>query len=147
MLTIEAAQQILDMIPSVQRSGICVEAIDRGYVRMRMPIEGNTNHMGSMYAGAQFILAEIPGGLIVASSFNLAQFYPVIKSVNIQFRKPAIGELTVEVRMTPEEIDRVTTSAEANGKADFSWICELKNSANEIVALSENLYQLRAHKF
>ena len=63
-------------IPFAGRAGFVVEVIGEGYLRARIPLKGNRNHMGSMYAGALFTLAEIPGGVmtILISGLPLCPF-------------------------------------------------------------------------
>lgn len=73
-----------------------------------MPGAGNENHIGSMYAGALFTLAEIPGGALFLTSFDSARFYPIVKEMTLRFRRPAKGDIRVEARLMP--------SASANWK-------------------------------
>ena len=40
------------------RKSFKIETLEPGRVVCRMPIEGNTNHIGTMYAGALFTCAE-----------------------------------------------------------------------------------------
>ena len=56
-----AIRMLENGIPFVERCGFKVEALERGRVVCRMPIEGNTNHIGTMYAGALFTCA-LKGG-------------------------------------------------------------------------------------
>ena len=63
--------------------------------------------------------------------------------MKIRFRRPAKTDITVEVRITPEQVAEIQAEAEANGKADYSWKCELKDESGEVVAITENVYQLR----
>ena len=51
-----------ETIPFLGRTEIVVDHAERGFVRLRMPFEPNVNHVGMMYAGALFTLAEVPGG-------------------------------------------------------------------------------------
>lgn len=134
-----------DMIPFLGHSGIVVEHAERGFVRLRMPFEGNGNHVGMMYAGALFTLAEVPGGTIFSTTFDVKRYYPIVKNMQIRFRRPAMTDITVEVRLSDAEADRIMAEADANGKADYSWECELKDATGEVVAITRNDYQLRAH--
>lgn len=69
-LTPEEVNKLIEQtVPVVARSGVRVDAISRGYVKMSAPLEGNENHIGIMYAGTLFTLAEVPGGLL---------FFPVL---------------------------------------------------------------------
>lgn len=130
-------------IPFCERAGIELIECETGYVKMRMPFEPNINHVSMMYAGALFTLAEVPGGALFMTAFDGKKYYPIVKDMKIRFRRPARTAITVEVRMGPEEVEAIQAEAEREGKADYSWKCELKDESGEVVALTENLYQLR----
>lgn len=132
-----------ETIPFLAPTGIVVEHAERGFVRLRMPFEPNVNHVGMMYAGALFTLAEVPGGTLFITTFDTKRFYPIVRDVSIRFRRPALTDITVEVRMTDDEVHRIAEEAEANGKADYSWECELQDTSGEVVAISRNVYQMR----
>lgn len=132
-----------DTIPFLKHTGVAVDHAERGFVRLRMPFEPNVNHVGMMYAGALFTLAEVPGGTLFITTFDARRFYPIVKDLKIRFRRPAMTDITVEVRMDDEEAARIEAEAEANGKADYAWECELKDATGEVVAISQNLYQMR----
>ena len=136
-------QGLWKMIPFAQRTGVCVEHAEPGYVRLRMPFEPNVNHVQMMYAGALFTLAEVPGGTMFTTTFDYKRFYPIVKEMKIRFRRPALTDIIVEVRLSESEATRITKEAEANGKADYEWECELKDTNGEVVAISHNVYQLR----
>jgi len=129
--------------PFAERCGSKVLELSRGYCKMVMPFEPNINHVGTMYAGALFTLAELPGGVVFLSSFDTSRFYPIVKDMQIRFRRPARTDITVEVRISDEEVERIQTEADASGKADYAWECELKDASGEVVAISRNTYQLR----
>ena len=133
------------LVPFVDRSGLVIEEGRRGYVRMRMPFEGNGNHVGIMYAGALFTLAEVPGGTMFLHSFDPKRFYPIVKSMDIRFRRPATTDITVEVSLSEAEIERIAAEADANGKADYEWECELVDAEGTVVARTVNRYQMRRH--
>jgi len=126
-----------------RRCGVKVLELGRGYCKMLMPYDLNINHVGTMYAGALFTLAELPGGVVYMTSFDTRKFYPIVKDMSIRFRRPAKTDITVEVRLGEDEIARIEAETEANGKCDFSWDVELKDASGEVVALTHNVYQLR----
>ncbi|MNY33608.1 hypothetical protein D3C86_1678930 [compost metagenome] len=115
-----------------------------------MPPTGNQNHIGSMYAGALFTLAEtpalaeIPGGALFLTSFDSQRFYPVIKEMNLRLRRPVLGEIHVEARLAAEQIERLHNQASLQGKAEYVLELQLTDASGEIVAESRGLYQLRA---
>ncbi len=132
-----------DIIPFLKHTGVVVDHAERGFVRLRMPFEPNVNHVGMMYAGALFTLAEVPGGTLFVTTFDPTRFYPIVKDLKIRFRRPAMTDITVEVRMSGDEAARIMEEAEANGKADYSWESKLMDTNDEIVAVTQNLYQMR----
>ena len=129
--------------PFVTRCGVRVLELDRGYCKMLMPFEPNINHVGMMYAGALYTIAELPGGTIYMTSFDTSKYYPIVKDMSIRFRRPAKTDVTVEVRISEEEIARIEAETEANGKCDFTWDVEIRDNSGEVVALTHTVYQLR----
>ncbi len=142
----EIARQFTeDKIAFVKRMNLKAEVLEPGFVRLRVPLAGNENHIGSMYAGALFTLAEIPGGALFLTSFDASQFYPIVKEMNLRFRRPATGDIVVEARLSAEEIERLQSEAQANGKAEYVLELQLTDGSGEVVALSRGIYQLRKH--
>ncbi|UUY09911.1 PaaI family thioesterase [Pseudomonas sp. J452] len=134
-----------EKIDFVKRSGLKAELLEPGHVRLRMPLQGNQNHIGSMYAGALFTLAEIPGGALFLTSFDVQRFYPVIKELNLRFRRPASSDILVEANLSAEQIASIQGEAEREGKAEYRLELQLTDSNGEVVAISQALYQLRRH--
>ncbi|MFZ3183602.1 MAG: YiiD C-terminal domain-containing protein [Pseudomonas sp.] len=140
-----ARQLTEEQIAFVKRSNLKALVLEPGFVRLQMPLAGNQNHLGSMYAGALFTLAEIPGGALFMTSFDVTRFYPIVKEMNLRFRRPAKGDICVEARLSTEQIEQLQNEAQANGKADYLLELELTDASGEVVALSRGLYQLRKH--
>ena len=140
----EIVRQLTErQIAFVQRSGLKAEVLEAGFVRLCMPLDGNRNHIGSMYAGALFTLAEIPGGALFLTSFDAERFYPLVKEMNLRFRRPALGDSRVEARLSRAEIARLEDEAARLGKADFHLALQLTDGSGEVVAESRGHYQLR----
>ena len=130
-------------IPFVERTGLEILELEHGYVKMKMPLAPNLNHVQMMYAGALYTLAELPGGAIFATSFDAKRYYPIVKDMSIRFRRPAKTDVTVEIRLSPEAAAEIQERADRDGKADYDWECELKDESGEVVATTKNVYQLR----
>ncbi|MGH8354049.1 MAG: YiiD C-terminal domain-containing protein [Pseudomonas sp.] len=144
-LPAEIARQLTEeSIAFVKRMGLKAEVLEPGFVRLRVPLAGNENHIGSLYAGALFTLAEIPGGALFITSFDGSRFYPLVKEMNLRFRRPATGDIWVEARLSAEEIERLQAEAATNGKAEYLLELELRDASGQVVAESRGLYQLRA---
>ena len=131
-------------IAFVGRTQVKVLAMEPGYVKMMMPLQPNLNHVGTMYAGALFTLAELPGGAIFLTTFDVGKFYPIIKGMDINFVKPATTDVTVEVKLDLEEAAKIQDTANELGKADYEWECEVKDANGQVVCVSSNRYQLRS---
>lgn len=132
-------------IPPVHRMGVKVLEADRGRAVASVPLEGNGNHFGVIYAGVQFTVAEMLGGVIALATFDAAKYYPLVKGVDITFTGMARTDLTAEASLAEDEITRVEAEAAEKGKADFTLDAVVKDEAGQTVSITRGLYQLRAH--
>lgn len=129
--------------PFVERCGVQLLEASEGCCKMLMPLEPNRNHIGTMYAGALFTLAELPGGVVYITSFDTSRFYPIVKNLDLRFRRPAATDIIVSAELSQAESIRVQKQAEEIGKCDYQWTLELKDTSGEVVAIAETTYQLR----
>ena len=127
----------------VERIGLQALIMEPRRVKLGLPLEGNANHIGSIYAGALFTVAELPGGALFLTTFDVERFYPVLKAMNIRFRRPAFTDVTVEVALPVAESERIAAEAEAQGKAEFILKTEVRDADDHVVAETEGIYQLR----
>jgi len=144
-LTPEALKQFIEKpFAFVERMGLKALELKPNYVKLAAPIAGNENHIGGMYAGALFTLAEIPGGALYLTTFDVSRFYPIIKEMTIRFVAPAKTDVTIETHLPEEEAYRIEAEAKENGKADYVLEGEVKDASGVVVTVSKGLYQLRA---
>src|SRR3954469_17471737 len=94
-------------IPPVHKMGVKVVEARRGHAVASVPVEGKGNHFGVIYAGVQFTVAEILGGLIALSTFDTSKYFPLVKNVDITFVGMAKSALRAEAAMDDETIARV----------------------------------------
>lgn len=127
----------------VERMGIQALELKPGYVKLAAPLEGNGNHIGSMYAGALFTLAEMPAGALYLTTFDVTRYYPIVKEVHIRFRRPARTDITAAISMTAEQAREIQKVVEQEGKADFTLEIELLDAGGTVVAVGKGVYQLR----
>lgn len=127
----------------IEHTGLKALILEPRHVKVVLPLEGNQGHLGSIYAGALFTVAEIPGGALFLTTFDATKFYPVVKEMSIQFKRPALTDVTVEMHMSLEEADRIVNEAEEKKKAEFTLLAEVKDAGGKIVAVSIGVYQLR----
>ncbi|MFA5886053.1 MAG: PaaI family thioesterase [Acidimicrobiia bacterium] len=126
--------------PFVERLGLELLHVERGRTVMRLPFELNINHVGMIYAGALFTVAEVPGGVLFGSAFDISRFYPIVGDMSIRFVKPAMTDVTVDARMTDEEIERVTAELEERGKAKYVLDQEIRDTGGVLVATTSATY-------
>jgi acyl-coenzyme A thioesterase PaaI-like protein len=138
-----AKQALENGITFVRNAGLKVVVLKRGHVKCLMPFKNNGNHIGIMYAGAMFTVAEIPGGALFLSSFDATRYFPIVKALNLDFLKPAKSDVTVEISLTDEQIAAIQSEADSKGKAEFVLEGELKDNAGVVVARSRGVYQIR----
>lgn len=143
-LTADTATDLLHTtIPAVGRLGIVVERIGPGEVTLRVPIEGNTNHFGTMYAGALFAIAELPGGLIPLLVLGPGTHTPIVTDLQVRFLAPARTDVTLTARMDPAEVAALAAQADAEGRADFTLELEGRDADGRTVVATRGQYQLR----
>jgi thioesterase domain-containing protein len=143
--TPEAVKELVEKkIAFVERMGLKVLELIPGYVKLMAPLLGNENHIGSMYAGALFTLAEIPGGALILTTFDPTKCYPLIKELTIKFLRPAGSDITTEISLSQEEVERIIRELSDRGKAEFVLHGELKDVSGTVVAESRGLYQVRS---
>ena len=140
----EVCKMAIASVPGIERTGLKVLELRDRYAKALMPLnEDNTNHVGIMYAGSLFTLGEFSGGAIHLVSMDYTKFFPIVKEVNIRFRRPALTDITMEVTMSEPEARRLEAEAEENGKADYELNLELKDQNGEIVAKVSGVWQIR----
>ncbi len=127
----------------VERAGIRALELRPRYIKLEMPLAGNENHIGIMYAGALFTLAEVPGGALYLTTFDVSRYYPIVKEMNIRFRRPAATDITVELSISATRVKSIQAEAAARGKAEFTLETELKDTGGTVVALGRGIYQVR----
>jgi acyl-coenzyme A thioesterase PaaI-like protein len=132
-------------IPAADKLGVKAVEARRGFAAATVPLEGNGNHFGVVYAGVEFTVAEILGGIIAIASFDAAKYYPLVKKLDIEFTAAARSDLRAEASLDEDELRRIETEAAEKGKADFMLDAVVRDEAGQTVAVTHGLYQLRAH--
>jgi acyl-coenzyme A thioesterase PaaI-like protein len=133
-------------IPTAHHMGVKVVEARRGFAAATVPVEGNGNHFGVIYAGVQFTVAEILGGIIALTSFDSAKYFPLVKGVDIKFVGMATTLLRAEASLDEETLARVESEAAEKGKADYDLDAVVTDATGQVVATTHGVYQLRAHR-
>jgi len=130
-------------IPFSKRTGIEATKLEKDGIDLKMPLAPNINHIGTMYAGALFTLAEMMGGAVAMVYFMEHQLIPIVTGLNIKYTKMAKSDVTTSHRMTEDEVARIIEDCKTNGKANYTFKLELKDKDGLVVAETEGFYQVR----
>lgn len=131
------------LLPVVHGMGVRFTESEPGRCVAVVPIKGNGNHFGAMYAGVLFTVGEVLGGGLAISTFDSSAFYPIVKGLDIRFLKPATTDITASTSIDADTIAKVAATAEETGKADFVLEAELTDTNGVVVARTVGDYQLR----
>ncbi|WP_207897362.1 PaaI family thioesterase [Amycolatopsis pittospori] len=125
--------------------GIRVVDLRPGHVIGAAPLTGNVNHLGTMYAGTLFGLAEMLGGALFVANFDVERFHPTVKDVQIRYRRPATTDVRAEASLDADTIVRLRREADHHGKAEFVLDATITDATGEVVASTRGTYQVRAN--
>jgi thioesterase domain-containing protein len=131
-------------VPPMHQLGIRVVELDGGRAVGIAPLAGNGNHLGTMYAGTLFGLAEMLGGALFVANFDVSRLHVTVKDMQIRYRRPARTDIRAEARLDAATIERLKRAADAMGKAEFSLEAVITDADDDVVATTRGTYQLRA---
>lgn len=132
------------LIEFVSRTGFQMLKTEKDGIKLMMPLKPNVNHVGTMYAGALFTLAEMMGGVTYMVYMFNPKVFPIVKGLNIKFTKPARTDIFVEYKMDQAEGERLLAECLEKGKANYNISLELKDETGLVVGVTEGFYQIRA---
>lgn len=130
-------------VPRMASMGIRVTELSELRAVGTAPLEGNSNHMRSMYAGTIFGLAEMVGGALPFPSFPADEFYPTVKNVDLTFRRPVRTDLTATVEWTPDQLAAIREELAVCTKSEYVVNVALTDADGRLVAQSVGTYQVR----
>ena len=107
-----------------------VVEVYQNYARMRLPINGNRNHLGTMYASSILAVAEINGGSVMISHLGnglFDEFEPLIVGVDLNFRKVPQTDVYVELTVSKERLEKIPVQTRLKGKYFFNFESELSD--------------------
>ena len=131
--------------PIYEFLGLQVLEAENGIFRALIPnTKASANHIGSMHAGALFSLGEFLGGLITARYLdNPREFQPVVRTLKVDFRAPAMSDILATAYFTSEQAVEMNAKLAETGKYDFQQKAVLTDENGNIVAETLGSYALR----
>ncbi len=140
----EIARAMFQQMPFLEKVGLKIVYVERGKVRVELPFDpSNTNHLGTIHAGALFTIAETAGGLVATSAAIPGDVVGVAKSGTIRYKKPAKGLIYVEEEVDTEWVADKFKQALEEGKADIPITVNIKDESGDVVAEVDLVYHIR----
>ena len=130
-------------IKIIEEMGMRIVDFRKNAVKIILPKEPNVNHIGTVYAGSLFSLADYAGGVLFYASFDRKKYYPLLKEVTIAFKKPATTDITVEASMPTAQAEQIKNITDETGKADWVLDLELKDEKGDICCIVHGIFQMR----
>ena len=144
----EAAKQsvIHGKINYLNVAGIIPEVAEERHVRYRLPLTAmHVNQIGIMYAGSFFVFGEATGASLIKCTYGTA-YVPIIKSVSIDYLKPATSDLVIDIAMTEEEAKERIAYVEEHGKGQYPMTIPIMTADGVHTANVNIVYYLMKNK-
>ncbi len=129
----------------VERTGLERLETRRGYVRLRMPLAGNENHVGVMYMGAYTVLAEATAAIPGISILDTVRFFPILKDIYVAFHKSAASDVTAEFELGEAALQTLLADLERKGSATYLAEFPMHDAAGIHVATGKVTVKLLSH--
>jgi len=136
----DKAEHMMQSIDTLKNMGLRVLEQSPNVLKIAMPADGNRNHLGGVYAGAIFTLAEFPFGIMCISRFGMQEIVPVVGEVTIRFLAPASGDLFVELTIPDQEWDEIERETKAHGKFKIVKEIEVKDDTGKVNTIMKATY-------
>ena len=131
--------------PIYEFLGLSVLEAENGVFKETIPNSKEAgNHIGIMHAGVLFSLGEFLGGLITARYLdNPRKFQPVVRDLKIDFKAPAMTDITATAYFSAEQALEMNAKLEETGRYDFQQKAVLTDTNGTVVAETLGSYALR----
>ncbi len=133
-----------ESIPIIRQMGLKVLEMSSEQAILQMPLDGNANHIGMMYAGVLSTFGEVPGGALFLTNFNGSKYVPIVTNLATSFKAPAMTDVTITARMEADEVARILCELESEGKSGYSLENEIKDTNGTVVAVTQGEYLIRS---
>ena len=120
------AENLFAMVPFTGKLNFVVEDVRPGYARIRLPYDAaNTNHVGSMHAGAIFTLLETTAGMALITALGELGSRLLVTGAKISYARKVMGAGVAVADASPALLDQARRDIEQNGKALFTFAASL----------------------
>lgn len=135
------------LIPFYDHIDLTIESAQDGVYRCSLPLNDRTkNHLDTVHAAIQFASAEVLGGLVIAFNFQGSKLFVAVRSVNIEFLRPARSGILAEVLFPNERVEEIRRQLAATGDVDFEVRAVVRDSSGREVAVTTGQYVARKQR-
>ncbi len=127
-------------IPIISQMGAEILSETGNTIKVKMPLAQNTNHVGIMYAGSLFTLAEFPPGVLFVKRMDMTRVVPIVAELNIRFKRPAMTDIYAQFEFEDSLFEALQSEALEKGKASFKHEQALTDENGEVVAVTTARY-------
>ena len=127
---------ITETVPWIKDSGLHVEVLEVGHVKLTVPVARHLNHVGIVYAGTLFMLMEVAGAALFMATYGIERFVPLNKGMNIRFLKPCLTDITCELFLGPQEAEARLAPVIERGKGDWFLDMSVTDMNGTVVSTS-----------
>ncbi len=129
-------------IQYLNQAGLVVDKMEQRHIVTHLPVDPlHMNHVGIVYAGSYFMLAEATGASLLKCTYG-SKYVAIIKSANLDYLRPAKTDLVVDISMTEEEAEERIAYVKANGKGRYPMEIPVMDSTGELCAKVNVVYYL-----
>jgi acyl-coenzyme A thioesterase PaaI-like protein len=116
----------ITQIPFNKLIGI-IHSTDTDYLLQLDAKSDYLNHLNTVHAAALFTLAEGSGGQFLLNVFpeNSQQVIPVVRKVEVIYKKPAQGIIRSQAKLKDDSIERIKEELDQKGKVQLTTTVEL----------------------
>ncbi|MET3105589.1 acyl-coenzyme A thioesterase PaaI-like protein [Oxalobacteraceae bacterium GrIS 2.11] len=134
------AEHLIERSDTLKHMGLTVVEQTANVLKIVMRQDGNRNHLGGIYAGAIFSLAECPFGIMCINKFGTHEIVPVIGEMTIRFLAPANSDLLVELTVSDSEWEDIDNETKKHGKFKIVKEIEVKDNKGRVNTIVKATY-------
>jgi acyl-coenzyme A thioesterase PaaI-like protein len=107
---------------------------------------GVHNHLGTLHAGAQFVLAESASGDCLQRTFPewVGRAVPVLRDAQVKFKRPADSPVRATAVIEPDAAERFRDELDRRGRALVAVAVELRDAAEVLTCVANYRWFVQA---
>jgi thioesterase domain-containing protein len=144
MLDFENARLAIESaLPYVRKLGVQLVRFEPFKVELLLPFDlSNTNHLGTLHAGALYTFAETVGGAFLLST-GIVEGILAVRRGSIEYLKPVMEDLYGRAVAGEEEVKGWLERYRKEGRVEMPLVIELNLPSSVTAVRAEILYVMK----